>query len=160
MGSLFNILSNFLAQPTVFPLKLCGDVHFPISLTCVFYHRSEHYEQKVIHHYDFDVWLVIESLSHVWFNSIAFSYHFIALIIGQIQSVYSSSFIQVSLTSVQFSSVAQSCPTLCNPRNRSTPGLPVQRSISLRCTAQLFDLQISWNDDHNKLRSIYHLIQI
>ena len=25
---------------------------------------------------------------------------------------------------VQFSSVAQSCPTLCNPMNRSTPGLP------------------------------------
>ena len=27
--------------------------------------------------------------------------------------------------SVQFSSVAQSCPTLCNLMNRSTPGLPV-----------------------------------
>ena len=25
----------------------------------------------------------------------------------------------------QFSSVAQSCPTLCDPINRSTPGLPV-----------------------------------
>ena len=29
------------------------------------------------------------------------------------------------LNSPQFSSVAQSCPTLCNPMNRSTPGLPV-----------------------------------
>ena len=29
------------------------------------------------------------------------------------------------LSSVQFISVAQSCPTLCNPMNRSTPGLPV-----------------------------------
>ena len=29
------------------------------------------------------------------------------------------------LSSVQFSSVAQSCLTLCNPMNRSTPGLPV-----------------------------------
>ena len=28
-------------------------------------------------------------------------------------------------TSVQFSSVAQSCLTLCDPMNRSTPGLPV-----------------------------------
>ena len=27
--------------------------------------------------------------------------------------------------SVQFSSVAQWCPTLCNPMNHSTPGLPV-----------------------------------
>ena len=26
---------------------------------------------------------------------------------------------------IQFSSIAQSCPTLCNPTNRSTPGLPV-----------------------------------
>ena len=26
---------------------------------------------------------------------------------------------------IQFSSVAQSCPTLCDPMNRSTPGLPV-----------------------------------
>ena len=29
------------------------------------------------------------------------------------------------INSVQFSSVAQSCPTLCDPVNRSTPGLPV-----------------------------------
>ena len=29
------------------------------------------------------------------------------------------------IRSVQFSSVAQSCPTLCDPMNRSTPGLPV-----------------------------------
>ena len=28
---------------------------------------------------------------------------------------------------VQFSSVAQLCPTLCNPINRSTPGLPVHQ---------------------------------
>ena len=30
-----------------------------------------------------------------------------------------------SSVSVQFSSVTQSCPTLCDPMNRSTPGLPV-----------------------------------
>ena len=29
------------------------------------------------------------------------------------------------LTPIQFSSVAQSCPTLCDPMNRSMPGLPV-----------------------------------
>ena len=29
----------------------------------------------------------------------------------------------------QFSSVAQSCPTLCNPTNRSTPGLPVHHQL-------------------------------
>ena len=30
---------------------------------------------------------------------------------------------------VQFSSVAQSCPTLCNPMNHSTPGLPVHHQL-------------------------------
>ena len=30
--------------------------------------------------------------------------------------------------SIQFSSVAQSCPTLCNPMNRSTPGLFITNS--------------------------------
>ena len=33
-------------------------------------------------------------------------------------------------TSVQFSSVAQSCLTLCDPMNRSTPGLPVHHQLS------------------------------
>ena len=32
---------------------------------------------------------------------------------------------------VQFSSVVQSCPTLCDPMNRSTPGLPVWNSLRL-----------------------------
>ena len=30
---------------------------------------------------------------------------------------------------VQFSSVAQSCPTLCDPMNHSTPGLPVYHQL-------------------------------
>ena len=34
-----------------------------------------------------------------------------------------------TIQSVQFSSVAQSCPTLCNPMNRSTPGLPVHHQL-------------------------------
>ena len=33
------------------------------------------------------------------------------------------------LHSVQFSSVTQSCPTLCDPMNRSTPGLPVHHQL-------------------------------
>ena len=32
-------------------------------------------------------------------------------------------------TSVQFSSVTQSCPTLCDPMNCSTPGLPVHHQL-------------------------------
>ena len=34
-----------------------------------------------------------------------------------------------SYHSVQFSSVAQLCPTLCDPTNRSTPGLPVHHQL-------------------------------
>ena len=34
-----------------------------------------------------------------------------------------------SSQSVQFSAVPQSCPTLCDPMNRSTPGLPVHHHL-------------------------------
>ena len=37
--------------------------------------------------------------------------------------------ISVQFNSVQFSSVAQSCPTLCDPMNHSTPGLPVHHQL-------------------------------
>ena len=40
---------------------------------------------------------------------------------GQLQKVWFSS--------VQFSSVTQSCPTLCNPMTCSTPGLPVHHQL-------------------------------
>ena len=36
----------------------------------------------------------------------------------------------VQFSSVQFSSVSQLCPTLCNPLNYSTPSLPVHHQLS------------------------------
>ena len=33
------------------------------------------------------------------------------------------------LNEIQFSSVAQSCPTLCHPMNCSMPGLPVHHQL-------------------------------
>ena len=39
------------------------------------------------------------------------------------------SFLLLHLSSVQLSSVAQSCPTLCDPMDCSTPGLPVHRQL-------------------------------
>ena len=42
---------------------------------------------------------------------------------------FSSSVSSSLFSSVQFSSVAQSCPTLCNPMNHSTPGLPVHHQL-------------------------------
>ena len=35
----------------------------------------------------------------------------------------------ICISSVQFNSVAQSCPTLCDPLNHSTPGLPVHHQL-------------------------------
>ena len=37
--------------------------------------------------------------------------------------------VKKGLLSVQFSSVTQSCPTLCDPMNCSTPGLPVHHQL-------------------------------
>ena len=38
-------------------------------------------------------------------------------------------FIKNAKSNIQFSSVAQSCPTLCDHMNRSTPGLPVHHQL-------------------------------
>ena len=35
----------------------------------------------------------------------------------------------IYLTAIQFSSVAQLCLTLCNPMDRSMPGLPVHHQL-------------------------------
>ena len=53
--------------------------------------------------------------------------------LGKFSAIISSSYIfsgPFSLSSpFQFSSVAQSCPTLCNPINCSRPGLPVHHQL-------------------------------
>ena len=43
--------------------------------------------------------------------------------------VWASQRVHPNLSSVQFSSVAQSCPTLFDPMNCSTPGLPVHHQL-------------------------------
>ena len=53
----------------------------------------------------------------------------VVLVSGVQQSdpvIYKSKYVSCS---VQFSSVAQLCPTLCDPMNRSTPGLPVHHQL-------------------------------
>ena len=44
--------------------------------------------------------------------------------------------------SVQFSSVAQSCPILCDPMNRSTPGLPVHHQLPEFTQTQSIELMM------------------
>ena len=38
-------------------------------------------------------------------------------------------YLQITEASVQFSPVTQLCPTLCDPTNHSTPGLPVHHQL-------------------------------
>ena len=57
--------------------------------------------------------------------------------------------------SVQFSSVAQSCPTLCNPMNRSTPGLPVTNS---RSSLRLMAIELVMPFNHLILCHPLHLL--
>ena len=47
-----------------------------------------------------------------------------------LSSCHSLFFSSSCFSKLQFSSVAQSCPTLCDPMSRSTPGLPVHHHLS------------------------------
>ena len=51
------------------------------------------------------------------------------------------------LCSVQFSSVAQLCPTLCNPMNCSMPGLPVHHQLP-EFTHQLMSIELVMPSKH------------
>ena len=48
----------------------------------------------------------------------------------------------ISFSSVQFSSVTQSCLTLCDPMNCSTPGLPVHHQLP-----EFTQTHVHWVDD-------------
>ena len=61
-------------------------------------------------------------------------------IVGFIKQWLSS--ILRSIVSVQFSSVTQSCPTLCDPIERSTPGLPVYHQLP-----ELIQIHVHWVGD-------------
>ena len=51
-----------------------------------------------------------------------------------------------AISSVQFISVAQLCPTLCDPMNHSTPGLPVHHQ--LRSSLRLMSIQSVMPSSH------------
>ena len=50
-------------------------------------------------------------------------------VIPHINNMKTENHMIISISSVQFSSVSQSCPTLCDAMNRSTPGLPVHHQL-------------------------------
>ena len=54
----------------------------------------------------------------------------IPCLIGMKTKLQDTKYALVTITAgPQFSSVAQSCPTLCDPMNHSTPGLPVHHQL-------------------------------
>ena len=62
----------------------------------------------------------------IYFNDI-YRFRYLSLVLLSLSLLLSIFF--VFLISVQFSSVARSCPTFCDPMNRSTPGLPVHHHL-------------------------------
>ena len=56
-----------------------------------------------------------------------FSKYYITIYLGRNRKYLNS--LNTSFSSVQFSSVTQSCLTLWDPMNRSTPGLPVHHQL-------------------------------
>ena len=72
--------------------------------------------------------------SQTYFLSFQLSYFRSVKILLSLKTWLKSSFPKFSpsknlILFFQFSSVAQSCPTLCNPMNLSTPGLPVHHQL-------------------------------
>ena len=69
-----------------------------------------------------------------WWHRMPWSSFFWMLSFRPASSLSSLTFIKrlfssPSLSAIQFSSVAQLCPTLCDPMNHSTPGLPVHYQL-------------------------------
>ena len=77
--------------------------------------------------FSYAVWLFVYHLFRNFYSSPLSTFKLGYLILG----MWSCKIIFWILTlySVQFSSVAQSCPTLRDPVNRSTPGLPVHHQL-------------------------------
>ena len=53
-----------------------------------------------------------------------------------------------NLSSVQFSTVAQSRPTLCDPMNRSTPGFPVHHQLLELAQAHVYRVSDAIQPSH------------
>ena len=70
----------------------------------------------------------LQSISQI-FTLVFFNYYFLKCIFFFCLSLYPFCFSYSICMIVQFSPVAQSCPTLCNPMNPSTPGLPVHHQL-------------------------------
>ena len=66
--------------------------------------------------------------SNVWYLWFSLKYFSLSLFLF-LAPGWSEGASRMALFSVQFSSVTQLCPTLCDPMNLSTPGLPIHHQL-------------------------------
>ena len=71
-------------------------------------------------------WLECKQVQPLWKKCLFKSF---AHLKNQVTESFNFFFFLVLIYSVQFSSITQSCPTLCNPMDCSTPGLPVHYQL-------------------------------
>ena len=91
-----------------------GSPHFSMSFSCFYQQKDQQFTT---------------SRSFVWSVSVVSLYILRAVRIGHISNILKWSTQHQRDISVQFSSVAQSCLTLCNPMNCSMLGLPVHHQL-------------------------------
>ena len=113
--------------------SLCSSVcfsylHFLFTHTFIFYvcvwprRRERQFFQKLN-----ILYLIYIHQGHFHFKFNVLVILIFSKILANLQGFGSTSYIISE--SVQFSSVVQSCPTLCDPMNRNTPGLPVHHYL-------------------------------
>ena len=105
---------NYIYSWNICPTIKCNllDLHLPSRISECFqdntFHQSNHFHLKI------------------FINS---GLNFLLLLYN-----YIINFLRMDEKKFQFSSVAQSCPTLCDPMNRSTPGLAVHHQLQFTQT--------------------------
>ena len=69
----------------------------------------------------------------------------------QVSCIASRRFTIWATREIQFSSVAQSCPTLCDPMNHSTPGLPVHHHLPEFTQTHIHRVRDAIQPSHSRL---------
>ena len=78
---------------------------------------------------DREAWSAAQRVRHDWVTELNWPKNSFEISPDFLLVLFFFSRIQTRISSVQFSSVVQSCPTLCDPMNRSKPGLPVHHQL-------------------------------
>ena len=98
---------------------------YPMSTSLFSMSASLFLPCKQVHLYHFSRFHIYVLIYSICF-SLSDLLHSVCLSLGSSTSLSTND--QISFL-FQFSSVAQSCPTLCDPMNRNTPGLPVHHQL-------------------------------